>query len=247
MAARKNTPGCATCCGGSTPCTGTGTVQVNGCGGGGVPGALVAISLGGSPIASGTTDATGKYTFALTAAGTYTIVVTAYGYDVKTTTWGFVCGSPPGNTTTATMSVSAGYFCCLDRVFQIADLHQTYNCGTLTLVQQTDPGTGLPLCVWIGGVGTPGSPTPLTCPQVATPLYSYVAFTFQYVGSGMFTMIVDSFFVSSGLGCQINSNNLFGGYGAILLTFTAADFFNYVAAGCWVGAPFPPDPITVSS
>jgi hypothetical protein len=251
---RKNTPGhpaaaCGCAGGGGTPCVGTsiGVVQVNGCGGGGIPGASVTISFGGTAVASGSTDATGKYTFAVPFAATFTIVVVAYGYDTKTFTWGFVCGTPPGNSTLATMVVSAGSFCCFDRVFQVADLNMTYNCGTLVLVQQLNPVSGLPDCNWLGSVGTPGSPTPLTCPQASFPAYSYVSFLFHYAGSGNFQMFVNSSFVSSGLTCGIGTGNLFGGYGAILVNITAADFFNYVSAGCYVGAPFPPDPMTVSS
>lgn len=113
MAARKNTPGCATCCGG---CTGQICVTVRGCNNSFLPGATVTISLGGTTIGTGTTDASGKFCVAITSAATYTIVVSKTRFNSSTTTYAATC-SMSANTPSVALTPATGFICvpcCVD-------------------------------------------------------------------------------------------------------------------------------------
>lgn len=97
------------CC--STGCgSGTRTIHVNGCNLN-YQGATVSITGPGGFTASGTTNASGDYTFGYTGypAGTYSYSVSATRYSTATGTITLACGG--SGTTTVAMSAASGYRC----------------------------------------------------------------------------------------------------------------------------------------
>jgi hypothetical protein len=91
-------------------CTGSGiTVTVHGCAGALLPGATVTVSLGGVTQGTCTTDASGVCNVPLTAAGTYTVSISAYCFTTQENTVTVVCGV--GATLSVTLTPLADCLC----------------------------------------------------------------------------------------------------------------------------------------
>jgi len=97
-----------------------------------VPGATVTIKNGSTVIASGMTDGTGCVTLAIGSAGTYTVVVSATGWQTQTQTETLGCGS---TTTISLGAVDPLYQCCGGFAFPIPKTIYWTACGqTYTLI-----------------------------------------------------------------------------------------------------------------
>lgn len=133
--------GCG-CCGSPPPPVCNTTICPIDCNGNPINGAAVAILSGGTTVASGTTSGDGCVTLNIGTAGTYTVDVSASGYNSFSSSETLSCAG----TTTISMTLASGYTCSPCCGAQVSGGAVTPTVtdanGTYAMLVGTDIGSG---------------------------------------------------------------------------------------------------------